>query len=256
MGGEGDGVAVAAGVLEGGGGEAVNVGVGDAEVGHALGDAEAGIEFVDKVAKAVEAAVYAEVAGYLVEALLDGGAVELEDGGHTDGVSGAVVGMVHGAQGMAEGVDGAKAFLKGGGAHGGGAHHVSAGFDIGAVLVGAREVVDDQFHAFDGDALAHRMVMRAGKGFDAMGKGVEPSASGDGGRHTYCELRIANDYRRQDLGVEYDLFLLALRVGDDACPPDFGAGAGGGGDGDNGSDGSSVGTSPPVADIFKIPDWP
>ena len=50
---------MAAGVLEGGGGEAVNVGVGDAEVGHAFGDAEAGIEFVDKVAKAVKAAVYA-----------------------------------------------------------------------------------------------------------------------------------------------------------------------------------------------------
>ena len=185
---------MAAGVLEGGGGEAVDIGVGDAKFGHAFGDAETGIEFVDKVAKAVKAAVYAEVAGYSVEALLDGGAVELEDGGHADGVGGAVMSMVHGAQGMAEGVDGAEAFLKGGGAHGGSAHHVGAGFDIGAVLVGAREVVDDQFHAFDGDALAHRMVMRAGEGFDTMGKGVEPSASGDGGRHTYCELRIANYY--------------------------------------------------------------
>ena len=134
---------MAAGVLEGGGGEAVNVGVGDAKVGHALGDAEFVVEFVDKVAKAVEAAVYAEVTGYLIEALLDGGAVELEDGGHTDGVSGAVVSVVHGAERMAEGVDGAEAFLKGGGAHGGGAHHVGAGFDIGAVLVGAQEVVDD-----------------------------------------------------------------------------------------------------------------
>ena len=134
---------MAAGVLEGGGGEAVNVGVGDAEVGHALGDAEAGIEFVDKVAKAVKAAVYAEIAGYSVEALLDGGAVELEDGGHTNSVGGAVMSMVHGAERMAEGVDGAEAFLKGGGAHGGGAHHVGAGFDIGAVLVGAQEVVDD-----------------------------------------------------------------------------------------------------------------
>ena len=56
--------------------------------------------------------------------------------------------------------------------------------------------------------------------------------------------------------MEDDFFLLALRVGDDAGAPDFGAGASGGGDGDNGSDGSSVGTSPPIADIFKIPDWP
>ena len=59
---------MAAGVLEGGGDEAVNIGVGDAKVGHALGDAEAGIEFVDKVAKAVKAAVYAEVAGHSAEA--------------------------------------------------------------------------------------------------------------------------------------------------------------------------------------------
>ena len=187
---------MAAGVLEGGGDEAVNVGVGDAKVGHALGDAEFVVEFVDKVAKAVKAAVYAEIAGYSVEALLDGGAVELEDGGHTDGVGGAVMSMVHGAERMAEGVDGAEAFLKGGGAHGGGAHHVGTRFDVGAVLVGAGEVVDDQLHAFDGDALAHGMVVRAGEGFDAMGKGVEPGASGDGGRHTDSELWIANDYRR------------------------------------------------------------
>ena len=247
---------MAAGVLEGGGDEAVNVGVGDAKVGHALGDAEFVVEFVDKVTKAVKAAVYAEIAGYSVEALLDGGAVELEDGGHTDGVGGAVMSMVHGAERMAEGVDGAEAFLKGGGAHGGGAHHVGTRFDVGAVLVGAGEVVDDQFHAFDGDALAHGMVVRAGEGFDAMGKGVEPGAGGDGGRHTYCELGIANDYRRQDLRVEDDFFLLALRVGDDAGAPDFGAGAGGGGDGDDGRDGSSVGASPPIANVFKVPDWP
>ena len=59
---------MAAGVLEGGGDEAVNVGVGDAEFGHALGDAEFAVELVDKVAKAVKAAVYAEVAGHSAEA--------------------------------------------------------------------------------------------------------------------------------------------------------------------------------------------
>ena len=98
---------MAAGVLEGGGGEAVNIGVGYAKVGHAFGYAEFAVELVDKVTKAVKAAVDAEVTGYLVEALLDCRAVELKDGGHTDGVSGAMMGVVHGAQGMAEGVDGA-----------------------------------------------------------------------------------------------------------------------------------------------------
>ena len=97
--------------------------------------------------------------------------------------------------------------------------------------------------------------MRAGEGFDAMGKGVEPSTSGDGGRHTYCELRVANDYRRQDFGVEYDLFLLALRVGDDAGSTDFGASAGGGGDGDDWRDGVGIGARPPIANVFKVPDW-
>ena len=56
--------------------------------------------------------------------------------------------------------------------------------------------------------------------------------------------------------MEDDFFLLALRVGDDAGAPDFGAGAGGGGDGDDGRDGSSVGARPPIANVFKIPDWP
>ena len=247
---------MAARVLEGGSGEAVNVGVGYAKFRHAFGDAEAVVELVDKVTKAVKAAVYAQITGYLVEARLNGGAVELEDCGHADGVSGAMMSVVYGSERMAEGVDGAEAFLKGGGAHSGGAHHVGAGFDVGAVLVGAREVVDDQFHAFDGDALAHGMVVRAGEGFDAMGKGVEPGTSSDSGRHTDCELRIANDYRRQDFGVEDDLFLLALRVGYDAGAPDFGAGASGGGDGDYGSDGVGVCTRPPIANVFKVPDWP
>ena len=52
-----------------------------------------------------------------------------------------VVGMVMRADGVAECMDRAKALLKGRGAHGGGTHHVGACLDIGAVGIGAWQVV-------------------------------------------------------------------------------------------------------------------
>ncbi len=49
-------------------------------------------------------------------------------------------------------MDGAEPLLEGDGAHGGGGHHVRAGFEIGAFPVGAWQEFLDEPHAFERDA--------------------------------------------------------------------------------------------------------
>ena len=71
------------------------------------------------------------------------------------------MGVVERADRMRQRMDGAEALLEGGGAHRRRAHHVGARLDIVAVGNGLRQVVEDEPHALDGDAVGHRVVAGA-----------------------------------------------------------------------------------------------
>ena len=55
--------------------------------------------------------------------------------------------------------------------------------EVLAVGEGLRQVLEDQPHAFDRDAVGHRMIARRAIGFEAMRERVHAGAGGDEGRH-------------------------------------------------------------------------
>ena len=70
------------------------------------------------------------------------------------------MGVVERANRMRQRMDRAERLLEGGGAHGGGRHHVRARLEIAAVPVGADQVLLDQPHALHRDAVGERMIER------------------------------------------------------------------------------------------------
>ena len=92
--------------------------------------------------------------------VLDRRAIEVEDVWHHACVRGAMVGVVHRADRVAECVDRAQAFLKGDCPHGRGRHHVRAGHEIRTVSVRAQQILVHQTHALECDALTHGVVVR------------------------------------------------------------------------------------------------
>ena len=153
-------------------------------------------------------------------------------------------------------MDCAKPLLKRCRPHHCGAHHLGAGLDILAVAISARQVLFDQPHPFQRYALAHGMIMRAGKCLNAMGKSIKPGASGNGRRQTHRQLGVANHHCGQNLGMKDDFFDMGFCIGDHTGAADLGSGASGGWHRDNGRNGTAVGAGPPIANIFKIPHRP
>ena len=151
-------------------------------------------------------------------------------------------------------MDRAEAFLKRRRTHAGGRHHVAARLQVAAVGVGAAQVLVDEAHPLQRDALAHGVVEGRAVGLQAVGQGVHPRARRDRLRHADGELGIGDHHHGQHLGVEDDLLHPRLGVGDDAGAPNLGPGARGGGNGDGGRDGVRIGAGPPVAHVLEVPD--
>ena len=162
--------------------------------------------------------------------------------------------MVNRADGMAERVDRAEPLLEGGRTHGRSAHHLAARLQIGAVGISAGQVVLDQPHAFQRDALAHRVVMRAGVRLDAMGKGIQPGAGGNELRHADGQFGVHDDLSGEHPRVKDDLLLVAFGVGYDARAAHFRPCPGGCRNSDNRRNGLGIRPCPPVADILEIPE--
>jgi hypothetical protein len=74
--------------------------------------------------------------------------------------------------------------------------------------MGAGQIFLDQAHPFQGDALAHRMVVRGTERLKAMGKGVHARARLSGGGHANGQFRIGNHHQEQPLRVKDDRFLM------------------------------------------------
>ena len=134
------------------------------------------------------------------------------------------------------------------------AHHVGARFDIGAVGIGARQILFHKPHPLQRNTLGHRMIMGRGKRLDAMGKGIQPRTRRDEFRHPDRQFRVTDHGGGQDLGMKDDLLHMGLGIGDHASAPHFRAGPGGGRHRDDRRDGIGIGAGPPVADILEIPD--
>ena len=161
-----------------------------------------------------------------------------------------------GADGMGQGVHAAQPLLEGGGAHGGGAQHVGPGLDIAAVFIGARQGLGGQAHAFQGDALGHRVIGRGAQGLEAMHEGVDAGGRRNVRRQAERQFGIAEHDGRQHGGVEDDRFDLDRFVGDDAGAPHFRARARGRRHGDDRGQALGLDPCPVVADVFEIPQGP
>ena len=183
-------------------------------------------------------------------------AVELQHRRHHHRIRHAVMRIVDSTNRMREGVDRTEPLLEGRGTHGRRRHHVGAGLDVGAVVIGARQELLDQPHAFERDALAHGVVEGRGIGFEAMRERVHASAGRDHFRHADGQFRVADDDARQEFRMEDDLLHMGFGIGDDRSTSDFRAGTGGGRYGHDRRDGIGIRTRPPVTDILEIPDRP
>jgi hypothetical protein len=133
---------------------------------------------------------------------------------------------------------------------------MGAGDQVLAVSIGFRQVLEDEPHAFDSDAVGHRMIARRAIGLEAVGERVHAGAGGDEARHANRQFRIGDDDRRQQFRVEDDLLGVGRLIGDDAGAADLRTGAGCRRHGDDRCDRVGIGARPPVADIFEIPDRP
>ncbi|CAM3982580.1 hypothetical protein PHIN109289_19720 [Phaeobacter inhibens] len=251
-----DRVSAAGRVDEGAFDEFWNGGFGDAQFGQSAWDAEAVVQLLHIGADALKAAVDAQIICGGLEAVGDLRCVEGQHRGHADGVGGAVVGVEERPDRVAHGVDRAQPFLEGGGAHGGGRHHLRAGLNVGAISIGARQVLLHQAHALQRDTLGHRVVMGRGERLDTMRKGIQTGACGDELRHADGQFGVADHHGGQHLGVKDDLFLMGHAVGDHRGAAHFGTGPSRGRHRDDRRDGIGIGASPPVADILKIPHRP
>ena len=93
-----------------------------------------------------------------------------------------------------------------------------------------------QPHAFQRDAVGHRVVARRAVGFQAVRERIHAGAGGDEGRHADGQCRVADGDGRQQFRVEDDLLRVRCLVGQHAGAADFRAGAGGGRHGDDRGD--------------------
>ena len=112
----------------------------------------------------------------------------------------------------------------------------------------------DQAHAFDGDAVGHRMIERRAIRFEIVRQRVHADRRGDVRRQAERQLRIGDHQRRLHLRMEDDLLGVIAQVGDDRGAPDFRAGARRRRHADGRRDAGDVHARVPVLAILEIPD--
>ena len=151
-------------------------------------------------------------------------------------------------------MDRAKALLEGDSAHGRRAHHMGAGVKVIRVGVDFRQVFKHQPHAFQRDALGHRVVEGRGIGLKAMRQRVHAGACGDEFGHADSQCRVADGDDGQQFGVEDDLLLVGDRVGQNARAAHFRTCPSCRRHGDDRRDFGAIGAGEPIVDVFQIPD--
>ena len=152
--------------------------------------------------------------------------------------------MMHSAnrrERMRERMNHTQVFLKRHRAHRRGNEHVAARFEVIAVGVGAGQGLDDQADAFEGDAVAHRVKLRAGKALDAMRERIRASGGSKFRWQAGRELRIENHQLGEQLGVKEHGFAMRGIQRDHRTATDFAPGARRRRDGDARSESGPIG---------------
>ncbi len=157
---------------------------------------------------------------------------------------------------MADGVDRAQALLEGRRAHHRRGHHVTARLQVVRAFVGPGQVLFDQAHPLQGNALAHGMIVRRTEGLQAVGESVHAGSRGDRRRHAHGQLRVADHHDRQHLGMEDDLLFMGRGINEHGRTPDLGARSGRRRHGNRRRNGIGIGAGPPIPDILEIPYGP
>ena len=88
-----------------------------------------------------------------------------------------------------------------------------------------------------------------------MSKGIHASSSGNFLGHANGQLWVTDDDGGENLWVEDDLLLLSGCICQHAGTPDLGACSRRGGHCNDRFDAIRIRASPPVSNIFKIPNW-
>lgn len=186
------------------------------------------------------------------KAFRDGGSIELHARGDHQGVCEAVVHIADGGEGVSAGMGEAKTFLEGDSAHHRGFEHTFAGFDVTGVIglaegfalgdalgkMDARgKELRDEMDAFEGDAVAKRVVSFGEVGFDKVCESVDAGGCGDRCREGEGDFGIEQGERGQEARIEDDAFSVIFFIGDDGRSAYFAACSCGGGDGDDQGDG-------------------
>ena len=166
------------------------------------------------------------------------------------------MGMIERADRMGQRVDGAEPLLEGRGPHRRRAHHMRARLEIVPIGHGLRQILENEPHALDRDAVCHRVIAHGAIGFETMGERIHAGPGGDGGRHAGGELGVADHHARHHLGVKDHLLGLRRFLRDNAGAADFRAGPCRGRHGDDRCDPVRIGAGPPIADILEIPERP
>ncbi|EPY38964.1 hypothetical protein AGDE_04965 [Angomonas deanei] len=237
------GVEGGADVLEGGIGEAAEIGVLlDTECLEARGNLHSDGQLADTSDGGISGLGIGETEGGLTEGLGNvsqtvgnHGLVVVLDVGEKDGIADTVGEVVHGTELVGHGVDVAEAGAVEG--HTGevlGIAHTLSGGDIVTVEGGSHEVLLDETHGLKRAGISDVGGTEGAVGLDGVGEGVHTSGGGDRLGELHHHLSIVNgDGGGDGVGGDHHLHLTHL-IGDDGEAGDLGGGTGSGVDGNAG----------------------
>ena len=121
---------------------------------------------------------------------------------------------------------------EGGAGQVGGAQHVGPGFPVMAVVVGFRQVVEDELHGLDGGGPGALGGGAADVGFHCVGQRIHAGGGGQLPGQVEGHVRIEDCIMGDQREIVDGVFVVDFLVGDDGRQGGFAAGAGGGGHGD------------------------
>jgi hypothetical protein len=199
-------------------------------------------------------AVQVEHARDHLELRLNGRTVVQDDVRQDHCIRQPVVSVEERAHRMRERVHAAQSLLERGGAHAGGRQHARARLDVAAVFAGARQVLLDEPHALERDAVGERMKAGRAVGLEAVHEGIQAGRRRDAGRQAHGELGIADDDAGHHRRMEDDLLLVRRLVDDHAGAAHFRARARRRRHRDHRRDAARICARPPVADVLEIPE--
>ncbi len=155
---------------------------------------------------------------------------------------------------MRDRVHAAEALLERGRAHRGGREHLCPRLDVVPVRAGAWQVVLDEPHPLERDAVGEGMESGRAVRLEAVHEGVDAGRRRDVARQADGELGVEDHDARHHERVKDDLLLVRLLVEDHARAADLRARPGRGWHRNDRCDARGICPRPPVADVLEVPE--